>query len=62
VPATRAGAPLLVFPAGGDSVAAAALPADAAALAPELLGRGYAPAEAAFRVARESGTPPRLER
>ena len=59
-PAGRAGEPRLVFLAGGTVIAAGALPPGAVEVAPELLGRGYAPAEAAFRVERAPGRVPRL--
>ncbi|HEX6630660.1 MAG TPA: hypothetical protein VF048_06195 [Gemmatimonadaceae bacterium] len=55
-PAALAGDPLLVFLAGGQVIAAAALPAAAAGLAPALVGHGYAPDEAAFRVERAAAT------
>lgn len=60
-PTDRPGAPLLLFLAGGEVVAAGALPPAAAGLDPALLGRGYAPDEARFRMRRDSGAPPRLE-
>ena len=61
-PASRPDATRLVFLAGGTVIAAAALPADAARLSGELVGRGYAPAEAVFRVERPRGETPRLVR
>jgi hypothetical protein len=61
-PAGRESAPRLVFVAGGAVGAAAALPLDAVELDAALLGRGYAPADAGFRVQRRSGATPRLVR
>ena len=58
----RPGAQLLVFTAGGDVVAAAALPADAARFDDGLLGRSYASDSATFAVRRDGDAPPRLTR
>jgi hypothetical protein len=55
-PTAKAGDAVLVFLAGGQVIAAAALPTEAARLAPELVGRGYAPDEAAFHVERAPAT------
>ena len=59
-PAGREGAPRLVFLAGGAVVAAGALPAAAAELAPELLGRSWPADSAVVRVERRAGAVPRL--
>ena len=59
-PVGREGAPRLVFVAGGAVVAAGVLPADAAELAPELLGRSWPADSAVVRVDRREGAVPRL--
>ncbi|HEU4628940.1 MAG TPA: hypothetical protein VFS08_04320 [Gemmatimonadaceae bacterium] len=65
-PAKLADDALLVFLADGQVIAAAAMPTAAAGLAPELVGRGFAPDEATFHVERAPGKvtpstpPPRL--
>lgn len=61
-PTDRPGAQLLVFTAGGDIVAAAALAPGAARFDAPLLGRSYAPDSATFAVRREGGAAPRLSR
>ena len=55
-PAKLAGDVLFVFLARDQVIAAAALPTGAAGLAPELVGRGYLPDEASFRVERAPTT------